>query len=389
MPFLLVEGSDRVGGRLATDKLGGFLLDRGFQVLLTAYPECRRLLDYTKLKLNNFSAGSLVWSGGGLQTVIDPFRDPGSALATIFAPVGSFGDKMKVFTLKEDLLNKPVDEIFKQSSSSTIDALKKYGFSDDMIKKFFKPFMGGIFLESDLKTSSKMFEFVFSMFSQGYAALPSDGMQAIPEQLVAKIPADHVRLKTKVIAIGDNFVETDNGEKIEARAVVVATEGTEAGKLIKGFPHVDTQAVTCLYFEAPEAPIKQPILILNGEGKGLVNNVCVPTNVAPSYGNGKSHLVSVSVLGNPFPDDGTADVAVKKELMEWFGSDVATWRLLRIYRVVNALPAQPPAVLEQPRREVRLQKGLYVCGDHRDNASINGAMESGRRTAREILSSQD
>jgi protoporphyrinogen oxidase len=385
VPFLVIEGSDRVGGRLATDKVSGFTLDRGFQVFLTAYPECRRLLNYEKLKLHNFAAGALVWSGGSLQTVVDPFRDPAQAFATLFAPIGSLVDKMKVWTLKEELLHKSIDDIFSQKSTTTLESLRKRGFTEEMITKFFKPFLGGIFLERDLTTSSKMFEFVFAMFSEGFAALPADGMQAIPEQLVAKIPSDHVMLNTKVIGIGENFVEIDTGVKIEASAIVIATDGSEAGKLVKGFPNVETRSVSCLYYEAFAAPIKQPILVLNGEEKGLINNLCVPTNVSESYGNGKSHLVSVSVLGTPFQDNDTADHAVKKELKQWFGDDVSTWRLLRLYRVVNALPDQPPSVLEKPKREVRLQKGLYVCGDHRDNASINGALESGRRTAQELI----
>jgi protoporphyrinogen oxidase len=384
-PFLMIEGSDRIGGRLSTDRLAGYQLDRGFQVFLTAYPECRRLLNYEKLKLHNFAAGALVWSGGHLQTVVDPFRDPASAFATLFAPIGSLADKIRIWTLKEELINKPVEEIFSQGSMTTLEALRKRKFSDDMIKKFFKPFLGGIFLENDLTTSSKMFEFVFSMFSQGFAALPADGMQAIPEQLVAKIPSDYIMLNTKVIGIGENYVEIDSGVKIESSAIVIATDGSEAGKLVKGFPNIETRAVSCFYYEVHEPPTKLPILMLNGEGKGLVNNVCVPSIVSSTYGNGKNHLVSVSVLGNPFQDNDAADRAVKKELKHWFGEDVATWRLLRLYRVVNALPDQPPSALEVPRREVRFQKGLYVCGDHRDNASINGALESGRRTALQLI----
>ncbi len=385
IPFVIVESSDRVGGRVATDKLQGYTLDRGFQVLLTAYPECKRMLDYSKLSLHNFTPGAEVFSGGKLHTVADPFRVPLAALPTLFSPIGSLGDKLKVWVLKEDLIEKSEAAIFAQSDMQTKDYLKKLGFSDDFIKRFFTPFFGGIFLENELTTSSKMFEFVFSMFSQGNAALPSGGMQAIPEQLVAKIPGDSIMLKSRVINIGDDFVELDSGTTLKARAIVVATDGPEAYKLVKGLPAIETHAVTCLYYEVAEAPIKSPILMLNGSGKGKVNNICVPSIVAPSYGNGKNHLVSVSVLGNPFQDDQIADVEVKTELQEWFGDIVQTWRLLRVYRVVNALPDQRPPKLEKPQRDVRLQPNLYVCGDHRDNASINGALESGLRTAKEIV----
>lgn len=385
IPVVIVESSDRVGGRLATDKLAGYQLDRGFQVLLTSYPECQRLLDFSKLKLSNFTPGALVFDGRSMQTVADPFRAPGSALSTLFSPIGSVADKLKVWMLKEDLIEKTPEQIFSQGEMQTKDALVKLGFSPAFIKQFFKPFFGGIFLEGDLTTSSRMFEFVFSMFSQGYATLPADGMQAIPEQLVSKIPLDTIMLNTRAIAIGDDFVELDSGVVLQARAIVVATEGSEACKLVKGLPPVETHAVTCLYYEAAEAPIKQPMLALNGSGKGKVNNLCVPSMVAPSYGNGKNQLVSVSVLGNPFPDDQTADQEVKAELKEWFGEIVSTWRLLRMYRVVNALPDQKPPKLENPHRDVRIRKGLFVCGDHRDNASINGALISGKRAATEIV----
>jgi protoporphyrinogen oxidase len=385
IPFVLVESTDRVGGRVSTDKLQGFTLDRGFQVLLTAYPECRKMLDYEKLKLSNFTPGALVFQGGHLHTVADPFRVPLAAIPTLLSPIGSLADKMKVWVLKEDLIDKPLADIFSRAETQTREELKKLGFSDEFVKRFFTPFFGGIFLESDLTTSSKMFEFIFSMFSQGHAALPADGMQAIPEQLVAKIPADSVLLNSRVINIGDDFVELDSGRVLKTRAIVVATDGPEANKLLQGVPPVDSHAVTCMYYEAAEAPIKEPMLVLNGEGKGKVNNVCVPSNVAPSYGNGKTHLVSVSVLGNPFSDDQAADTEVKTELQQWFGPQAATWRLLRIYRIVNALPDQKPPKLEKAQRDVQLQKGLFVCGDHRDNGSLNGALVSGKRAAEAVI----
>ena len=384
IPFVIVESTDRVGGRVATDKLQGFTLDRGFQVLLTAYPECKKMLDYEKLKLSNFTPGALVFQGGHLHTVADPFRVPLAVVPTLLSPIGSLADKMKVWVLKEDLIDKPLADIFSRGETQTREELKKLGFSQEFIQRFFTPFFGGIFLESDLTTSSKMFEFVFSMFSQGHAALPADGMQAIPEQLVSKIPADAVMLNSRVINVGDDFVELDSGRTLKARAIVVATDGPEANKLLKGVPPVESHAVTCLYYEAGEPPVKDPMLLLNGSGKGKVNNVCVPTNVAPSYGNGKTHLVSVSVLGNPFNDD-QADTAVKNELQEWFGSNAATWRLLRIYRIVNALPDQKPPKLEKAQRDVQLSKGLFVCGDHRDNGSLNGALASGKRAAEAVI----
>jgi protoporphyrinogen oxidase len=384
---LIIEASDRVGGRVATDKVDGYLLDRGFQVLLTAYPECQKLLDYQKLQLGNFTPGALVFKDDQLHTVADPTRVPLQLFTTLASPIGSALDKMKVWLLKEDLLEKPLDKIFSQNETQTIDELKKLGFTHQFIESFFRPFLGGIFLENKLTTTNKMFEFVFNMFSKGQAALPAAGMQAIPEQLATKLGTSSIRLKTKVAKLGDGFVELESGEKLKASAIVVATEGTDASKLLDDFPVIETRAVTCLYYEASKAPIKQPMLILNGQGKGLVNNVCVPTNVCASYGNGKGHLVSVSVLGNPFETDESANDTVKSELKTWFGSDVEGWRLLAVYRVLNALPDQTPPKIENPERPVKLESKLFVCGDHRDNASINGALVSGRRAAQAVADS--
>lgn len=384
IPALVIEAADRVGGRVATDKVDGYLLDRGFQVLLTAYPECQKLLDYQKLQLSNFTPGAMVFKDGQLQTVADPTRVPLELFATLASPIGTTLDKMKVWLLKEDLVEKPVDKIFSQKETQTVDELNRLGFSREFIESFFRPFMGGIFLEKKLTTTSKMFEFVFNMFSKGFAALPAGGMQAIPEQLAAKLGTSSIRLKTKVVKLGDDFVELESGEKLKASAIVVATEGTDASKLVNDLPTIETHSVTCLYYEAQKAPIKQPMLILNGQGTGIVNNVCVPTNVSPSYGSGKGHLVSVSVLGTPFDTDEVANDTVKSELKSWFGSDVDGWKLLAVYRVHNALPDQTPPKIETAERPVKLDSKLFICGDHRDNASINGALVSGRRAAQAV-----
>jgi protoporphyrinogen oxidase len=384
---LIVEASDRVGGRVATDKVDGYLLDRGFQVLLTAYPECQKLLDYQKLQLGNFTPGALVFKEDHLHTVADPTRVPLEFFTTLASTIGTALDKMKIWLLKEDLLEKPLDRIFAQKEVQTIDELKKLGFTREFIESFFRPFLGGIFLENKLTTSNKMFEFVFNMFSKGHAALPAGGMQAIPEQLATKLGTSSIRLKTRVTKINDGVVELESGEKLQASAIVVATEGTDASKLINDLPTIETRSITCLYYEASKAPIKQPMLILNGQGTGIVNNVCVPTNVCASYGNGKGHLVSVSVLGNPFEADETANDTVKSELKTWFGSDVDGWKLLKVYRVLNALPDQTPPKIENPERSVKLQSNLFICGDHRDNASINGALVSGRRAAQAVADS--
>ncbi len=380
---LVLEREPRVGGRVVTDEVDGFLLDRGFQVFLSAYPEARRQLDYEALELQPFYPGALVWTGGGLVRVSDPWRRPLQALGDLLRPVASLGDLWRVGRLRADVLRGGLEALFERPETTTLERLRRAGFSDGMIERFFRPFFGGIFLEAELQTSSRMFDFVFRMMAAGETVLPRRGMARIPSQLADGLPAQSLRLGTAVRSLEPGEVVLESGERIEAAAVVVATDGQDAARLEAGPPAV-FQSVTCLYFAAARPPVDEPILVLNGSGQGIVNNVAVPSSVSRSYAPEGQALISVSVLGVPEASDAALESAVREELGQWFG-DLAGWRLLRTYRIERALPRQVPPALAEPHRPVRTRPGLYVCGDHRDNASINGAMVSGRRAAEAVL----
>lgn len=385
--FLLIEKSDRLGGRVASDRFENFILDHGFQVLLTAYPEAKKILDYRKLDLHSFYPGALVYKEGKLHKVGDPFRHPLDAVSGALSPIGSLGDKLQVGKLRQEMVGTTLKKLFEKPETTTQKALEGFGFSRDMIESFFRPFLGGIFLDRSLNTSSRMFEFVFKMFSEGDTALPAQGMGAISEQLAAKLPATSIRLKANVSNISDGSVTMQDGEKLEAPIIVVATEGPEAARLlgdeVKATP---ARPVLCVYYAAQRAPFDEPMLVLNGEGSGCVNNVCVPSNVSRSYAPANEHLISVSVLGDREQDDDkTIDDEVRKDLKLMFGDQVGNWRYLRSYKIKYALPDQSPPQLAVPQRPVKLRPGIFVCGDHRDNASINGALGSGRRTAEAVL----
>ncbi len=388
VPFLLVEATDKLGGRLASDRYDNFILDRGFQVLLTAYPEAKKLLDYSKLGLHAFYPGALVFRGGKLHKLADPFRHPLDAVAGAFSPIGSLADKMQVGKLRQSLVGTTVKKLFEKPETSTEKALQDQGFSKEMIDSFFRPFLGGIFLDRSLKTSSRMFDFVFKMFSEGDTSLPARGMGAIADQLAAKLPKASIRMKSHVRNVQDGFVIMDDGDTMAAPIIVVATEGPEAAKLLgEEIQTTPAKSVLCVYYAAQRAPFEEPILVLNGEGKGCVNNVCVPSNVARSYAPEGQHLVSVTILGDRDEDeDREIDDEVRKDLKPWFGEQVESWRYLRSYKIKYALPDQSPPQLATPQRPVKLRPGIFVCGDHRDNASINGALASGRRTAEAVLS---
>jgi phytoene dehydrogenase-like protein len=381
----LLEAGPRVGGRLQTDVIEGFLLDRGFQVLLTAYPEARRTLDYEALDLHAFQPGALIHFRGALHRLTDPWRRPLAALETLFSPVATLGDKLRVGRLRHRVLAGPVEALLEHPETSTIDALRSDGFSDDMIEHFFRPFLGGVFLESELRTSSRMFEFIFRMFAAGEAALPAGGMGSIPAQLAAQLPGAAIRTRARVNAVLRGAVQLAAGQRIAARAIVVASDAQSATTLLSGIQAPSFRSSTCLYFAAHEPPVDEPIIVLEGEENGPVNHLSVPSLAAPTYAPEGAELISVSVLGNPSQDDDTLEDEVRAQLRGWFGRKVDLWRHLRTYRVERALPELGPHGMAESPPSPRLRPGLYACGDYRETPSIQGAMLSGRRAAEAVL----
>ena len=298
-PVLVLEKSDGVGGRVRTDTVDGFLLDRGFQVFLDAYPEAGEVLDLDALNLKSFEPGALIFNGNKLNRVMDVFRRPGTLLKSAFSPVGSIFDKLRVAVLRQRVLDLSCEQIFQRPDQSTENYLRRHGFSGGMIDVFFRSFYGGIFLERELETSSRMFEFTFRMFSLGSATVPAMGMGEIPKQLRSALPADSVRLNCGVASVCRDSVILSNGEMIAASRVVVATEASETAGLVDGFSSgaPDWRAVTNLYFSADTSPLNEAIIALNGTGEGIVNNVAVMSDVASEYAPKGKSLVSVSVLG--------------------------------------------------------------------------------------------
>lgn len=381
---LIFEGSDDVGGRVRTDVLDGFLLDRGFQVFLDAYPVAGSLLDLEDLDLRRFKAGALIYQAAGIRRVMDVFREPRHLVGSALAPVGSLVDKLRVGILRWRLLYRSIEDIARREDLSTEVYLRRAGFSRQMIDGFFRSFYGGIFLERELRTSSRMFEFTFKMFSQGSATLPARGMGEIPRQLASRLPLGTIRFHSRVAEITQDSITLVSGERIQGDAVVVATDASAAASLTHGEGEVSPvwRSVTCLYFAAPRSPLCESIIALNGTGSGLVNNVCVPSDLSADYAPPGQALVSVSVLGSP--EIQGLEVKVRTELEGWFGSEVRDWRHLRTYQIERALPRQEPS--GRPAGPgYRMESGSYVCGDHLWSASIEGAVISGMRTAEAIL----
>ncbi|HTK74805.1 MAG TPA: NAD(P)/FAD-dependent oxidoreductase [Gemmataceae bacterium] len=384
--FQIFEASDGVGGRVRTDTLDGFRLDRGFQFLLTAYPEAQRMLDYAALDLRTFSPGVLIRHLGRFHRIVDPRRSPLSGLKSILSPIGSVADKWRLWSLDAKVRAGKVEDQFARPEGLTLDFLRWGGrFSDAMIDRFFRPFCASLFLERDLVTSSRLFRFMFRMFVEGAMTVPALGMGAIPAQLAAALPAESIRVNTRVEAAEPSKVILSGGGVLTPNAVVVATDGPTAKRLL-GDRVLDcgSRSVTCLYFAATVSPLKQPILALDGDGTGPVNHLAVMSDVVPAYAPGGQALVSASVLGGPSEDDATLESKVREQLVSWFGPAVQKWRHLRTYRIRHAIPDQTAPALDVPERPVKLAPGLFVCGAHRENATINGALASGFRAAQVV-----
>eukprot|EP00238_Polyblepharides_amylifera_P015711 CAMPEP_0196576782 /NCGR_PEP_ID=MMETSP1081-20130531/5958_1 /TAXON_ID=36882 /ORGANISM="Pyramimonas amylifera, Strain CCMP720" /LENGTH=431 /DNA_ID=CAMNT_0041895477 /DNA_START=290 /DNA_END=1585 /DNA_ORIENTATION=+ len=396
--FKLLEAEESVGGRVRTERTPeGFLLDRGFQIFLTSYPEAQEQLNYEDLDLKPFYAGADVFWGGGFHRVADPFRHPSDGVLSLTNPIGSVMDKVRVGLLRLSAVSKSTETILSEEEETTFERLTSFGFSPEMIDRFFRPFLGGIFFDRQLRVTSRLLMFVMRMLALGSNCLPSAGIGAVADQLARGLPPSSLRTSCKVASLSPAsasapaFVVLESGASVSAtKGIVVAVEGDVAGNLL-GEPlrkspsqSGDPVGTICLYFAAPKPTSTDPILYLNGENGGIVNNCTWLTNVAPSYAPPGQALLSVSVLGLPDYTDDEVVSKVQSELGEWFGSsEVSTWRSLAVQRIRYCQPPQSPST--NLKRSVSLGNGLYVCGDHRESATLDGALKSGRRAAEAVI----
>ena len=381
VPFLLFDRGDEVGGRVRTDEVNGYRFDRGFQVLLTAYPEAQRFLDYEKLELGACYPGSKVWFENHFHRVADPFRHPMDGVKSLLTPIGSFGDKLRVGLMRLRLLSsKSMPDV-----CTTLTGLHEMGFGDSMIDRFWKPFMRGVFLENELSTTIRKFEETFRFFSQGDTVLPRKGIGEIPRQLAGQLPKENILLETEISKVNAESVESVDGRKWMGKRVVLATEDFHANQLL-GLDEKEANwnSVDCLYFSLPLAdlPSNEPILYLDGSGEGPINNLTFVSTLCDCAPDGKA-LASVSVIGEK--ELGLQEIArqATKQLSQWFGGKVKGWKYLKGYRIRKAVPSCPNHPSPKPALT-----GVYRCGDYFGLPSIDAAMKSGRLTAESIIKEQ-
>ena len=429
--FVVLESAQQPGGRIATDiHEEGYRLDRGFQVFLEEYPESRRLLQeegYTKLDLQPFRAGALVYFDNGLHCVSDPLRAPEDIIKSVLSPIGSLLDKCKVglYSVVSRFSSVTSEEaqqlLFTKEEKTTLAFLQEdLSISEDMINRFFRPFYRGIFLCDLALQSSRMFEFVFLMFARASASLPKAGMGALPVYLADDvIGRQFFRFGSRVEKVAAATTEKSrrrdvrwsvtcrDGAVIDCSNVVVAadpesfvsllqTSGGDLSSVDSSIPAA--RGSVCLYygFDGP-APVQDATLVLNGDpdpeasssatASVRVNNVCFPSQVSSSYAPPGKGLASVTLLGSAETLDlheVTLDYAVRSQLSRWWGQEVVgSWKLLRVYRIPYAQPSQTPP--NASPKDTNVARGLYVVGDHRDTATLNGAIKSGRLAAQQVI----
>lgn len=379
---VVLEAQDAVGGRLRTDLVDGFRCDRGFQVFNTSYPEARQALDLAALELRPFTQGVAVYLDGHRHRLVDPRRHPLDLPATLRAPVGSLADKARFAVLALRDAAVPAGTLIAAPDRHTAQALRERGISPQLIDKVLRPFLAGVFLEDRLETSARFADLVIRSFVRGTIAVPAIGMSAIAEQLAATLPPRSVCLSTPVTAVRPDRAETPYGAVL-ARAVIVATDPAAAGRLLPGLPVPELRRVTTIYHATDEPPLAEPILVLDGERHGPVTNTVVLTAAAPTYSTEGRALVSSSVVGDYGRDATALERAVRGHLATLYGADTRRWEHVATYHLPKALPAMTPP--HDFRKPVRWGDG-YVCGDHRDSSSQQGALVSGRRAAEAVIS---
>ncbi|MEN1783553.1 MAG: FAD-dependent oxidoreductase [Bacteroidota bacterium] len=368
---IVFESSDEVGGRVRTDWEKGIAFDRGFQVLLTAYPETRKHLDFKGLQLLHFKPGALIFAKGKTHRIGDPLRDISALWPTIITSVGSLKDKLKIFSLSQALKSKSVDAIFAETETTTLTYLKNYGFSDRIIAHFFKPFFTGIFLEEALQTSSRMFEFVFKMFAEGSAAIPEKGIGAISQQLNDQLKTTQFQWATTVNQLETKKLHLDEGKTAHAHAVIATAPLAGSREQPKW------KSCHNFYFEVAQQRFDTGLIGLVADSDAAINNLYY---LFPKQTDGRL-VLSVTVVKETGLELAALTERVSTELQQYCG--ITTKALLKHYHIKKALPDLQDLKMYNSERFVT-DNGIWYAGDIHLNGSLNAAMLSGEEVANAV-----
>ena len=386
--FIILESSDRPGGRIKTDRNDGYQFDHGFQVLQTGYPEISKHLDLSRLELSAFPAGVAVHKNDAFHVIADPRRHPAHVLSTVASPIGTITDRLRLFKLVRSLVSKPMEQIFDDPDERVGDFLHGYGFSENFITSFFTPFFAGACLDTSMRGSSRTLKYLTRLFSTGDAALPADGMEAISRQLAEAIPEQNLYCRHEVSEVREGRVSLTDGRVIEAEMIVLAVSQAMTARLLQIDIPGSTLGEACLYFSADwQPPLAHPFLVLNGEGEGPVNNIAFPSLVSPGYAPPGKTLIAAVVLGNRYLRHSQLVDLVKKQCAGWFGPEVEAWEHLRTQVIDHALPSQEPPTASPYVAPEPHALGIRICGEYGSLPGLQWALMSGQRTGRSIIKS--
>lgn len=376
----LLEVSSQVGGRARSDKLNGFTLDRGLHFYHHSTTELSRIIDLNDLHLKDIYPGYLLRYQGDFNLFTNPLYQTLDTVSTALARNATFTDKLRLFGLYVKLKTQPYNKLVKETESSTFEYLSKNGFSKKLIDSFFRPLVAANIFDYNLQSSSRFSKIYLKSLFQDHVALPKEGIGKIAELIADRLKPGTIRFKTKVKRVTEHGVELVNGEFLNARFVVVATNAIDANMILgeMAVPGECTH-VSTLYFSADKAPISKPVVILNGDEAGLVNHVFVPSILHPEYAPKSKHLVAVNIVKEHDLDDEELIVKCLTELSEWFGLKVMNWQHLKTYHIKYALPFKP--ILDEVRFSKKVRERVYVCGDGLSVGSMETALHSGRETA--------
>jgi phytoene dehydrogenase-like protein len=384
---LVLEAAAVEGGRLATDHEGGFLFDRGFQVLQTAYPELNRKdgpVRLESLNLKRFFPGALVFHHDRKYLFADPLRQPSALGLTLLNPLANFRDKWNTLKLRNSVLKGSVADCFSLEELNTLEYLQHLGFSKQYIDAFFRPFLKGIFLDDPEQVSASMFRFVFRAFSAGDAAIPAEGMFALPRAMRQALKPGTVITGVQVVHVDRHEVRSADGTQWTAKQVLLSAAherltGQNIPELNKSW-----RSALNFYFEAKINPIKRPILCLNANPNALIGNFCFLSDVSASYAPKDSHLLSCTHVGAQDWSE-ALQKQVQQEMAGLLSVPAESLMPLKHYAITDALPAQQ-RVSDKPRL-MKTEHDVWLAGDSLANSSLNAALLSGRLVAEAILGS--
>lgn len=382
----VLESTTRTGGRTAGDHHDGFRLDHGSHLLNPSFPELDRSLDLQRLELRPLSPEVLVHQRGRRHRIGAAPRTRG-ALTSVRAPIGAPWDKARLGAALTRLAATPTEQLLGRPERTAAEALALRRIPGRTVDGFLRPLLAALLSDPHLASSSRVADLVLRGYARGGLSLPAGGIGAVPAQLAEALPAGTVRLGVRVTSVSADGVDTERHGRVPCRAVVVAADSRSAGELLPGLHQPGHHPVTTYYHVAADSPLAAPQLLLDADrGSSLVAHTLVLSEVDRSYAPGGGALISSTVLGRPhFGPDGPAalEPQVRRRLGRLYGVDPSRWEFLTVRHVPDALPAMVPP--HHFRRPVRVLHGLYVCGDHRDTSTVQGALLSGRRAAGAVL----